>query len=286
VASFVTVSVQNAAAMAVSDAGSSVLFYARQWFTLPYAFLSVPITTTLFTEISNMYAENNREGIKRAIVGGTQQNLLFMVPFMLYLIVFAVPLVSLFQAGSFTRESVELVAGYLRYMALSLPFYALFLFMQKVFSSLRRMKAYAMCNVVISVVQVVLTMVLCLGVSDTWDGLGLPGIALAQTAFFALGSMWCFAYLRREFNGLEGRALLKSALVSFALGCAGVAVGGALMAAFNAYIVPEGQSIAITLAALAVCGILSLVVTYGLALACKVPGTAMIGRLVNKLTRR
>ena len=83
--SFATVSVQNAAAMAVSDAGSSVLYYARQWFTLPYAFLAVPVTTTLFTELAGMVADCDDAAVRRTIVSGTQQNFFSMVPFMLYL---------------------------------------------------------------------------------------------------------------------------------------------------------------------------------------------------------
>ena len=102
-ASFATVSVQNAAAMAVSDAGSSVLFYARQWFTLPYAFLSVPLTTTLFTELSDMVADGDRQGVRDGIVACTKQNFLFMIPFALFLAVYSMPLVTLFCAGSFTE---------------------------------------------------------------------------------------------------------------------------------------------------------------------------------------
>ena len=173
--SFATVSVQNAAAMAVSDAGSSVLYYARQWFTLPYAFLAVPVTTTLFTELAGMVADRDDAAVRRTIISGTQQNFFSMVPFMLYLIVFAVPLVSLFRAGSFDWTSVSLVSGYLAVMALSLPFYACFLFMQKVFSALRAMKQYAVCNLVVSVVQVVLTIVLCLG-AGSWSGFGAAAL--------------------------------------------------------------------------------------------------------------
>lgn len=283
VASFVTVSVQNAAAMAVSDAGSSVLFYARQWFTLPYAFLSVPITTTLFTEISNMVADRDMTGVRRAVVSGTQQNLLFMVPFALYLIVFSTPLVSLFQAGSFDQESVALVADYLSYMAVSLPFYALFLFMQKVFSSLRRMRDYAACNVVVSAVQVVLTMLLCLGVEGGWGGLGLKGIALAQTAFFALGTLWCYWYLHRMLGGIELRALTRSLLTALGVGLFGAAAGALALHALETFVAPLGSSIPLALLYVVVCGILSLIVTYALAILFKLPGTEFLRRLATRL---
>ena len=255
--SFATVSVQNAAAMAVSDAGSSVLYYARQWFTLPYAFLAVPVTTTLFTELAGMVADRDDAAVRRTIVSGTQQNFFSMVPFMLYLIVFAVPLVSLFRAGSFDWTSVDLVSGYLAVMALSLPFYACFLFMQKVFSALRAMKQYAVCNLVVSVVQVVLTIV------------------------------WCYAYLSKRLGGIGLGTLVGSFVFSLLVGAAGAAVGAVLLWALQAFVMPiEAGGIPWALACIVVGGLASLVVTYGLGVVLHVPGSAFIGRIVARFLPR
>ena len=284
--SFATVSVQNAAAMAVSDAGSSVLYYARQWFTLPYAFLAVPVTTTLFTELAGMVADRDDAAVRRTIVSGTQQNFFSMVPFMLYLIVFAVPLVSLFRAGSFDWTSVGLVSGYLAVMALSLPFYACFLFMQKVFSALRAMKQYAVCNLVVSVVQVVLTIVLCLG-AGSWGGFGLAGVAVAQIAFFVLGTVWCYAYLSKRLGGIGLGTLVRSFVSSLLVGAAGAAVGAALLWALQAFVMPiEAGGIPWALACIVVGGLASLVVTYGLGVVLHVPGSAFIGRIVARFLPR
>ena len=284
--SFATVSVQNAAAMAVSDAGSSVLYYARQWFTLPYAFLAVPVTTTLFTELAGMVADRDDAAVRRTIVSGTQQNFFSMVPFMLYLIVFAVPLVSLFRAGSFDWTSVDLVSGYLAVMALSLPFYACFLFMQKVFSALRAMKQYAVCNLVVSIVQVVLTIVLCLGMGS-WGGFGLAGVALAQIAFFVLGTVWCYAYLSKRLGGIGLRALVGSFVSSLLVGAAGAAVGAVLLWALQAFVMPiEAGGIPWAFACIVVGGLASLVVTYGLGVVLHVPGSAFIGRIVARFLPR
>ena len=284
--SFATVSVQNAAAMAVSDAGSSVLYYARQWFTLPYAFLAVPVTTTLFTELAGMVADRDDAAVRRTIISGTQQNFFSMVPFMLYLIVFAVPLVSLFRAGSFDWTSVSLVSGYLAVMALSLPFYACFLFMQKVFSALRAMKQYAVCNLVVSVVQVVLTIVLCLG-AGSWSGFGLAGVALAQIAFFVLGTVWCCAYLSKRLGGIGLKTLVGSFVSSLLVGAAGAAVGAVLIWALQAFVMPiEAGGIPWALACIVVGGLASLVVTYGLGVVLHVPGSAFIGRIVARFLPR
>ena len=280
--SFATVSVQNAAAMGVSDAGSSVLYYARQWFTLPYAFLAVPVTTTLFTEISEMVAEGDRAAARRAIISGTQQNFFSMVPFMLYLMVFSVPLVSLFRAGNFDWESVDMVSSYLVVMALSLPCYACFMFMQKVFSALRAMRQYAVCNLVVSVVQVVLTVALCMGVGD-WGGFGLAGVAMGQIAFFVLGTVWCYVFLNRELDGIGFGELAKSFFGSLLVGLVGAAAGGAVLVLLANFVSPlVDAGIVLTFGYIVVAGLVSLVVTYGLGLALKVPGSAFIGRIVGR----
>ena len=280
-ASFATVSVQNAAAMAVSDAGSSVLFYARQWFTLPYAFLSVPLTTTLFTELSDMAADADREGLRRTIAGGTRQNLFFMIPFALYLAVFSVPLVSLFCAGSFTQDSVQMVANYLSFMAISLPFYALFMFMQKVFSSLRRMRAYAVLNLAISAVQIALTLLWCLGAGD-WEGWGITGVALAQTAFFVLGDIWCYVYLRREFGHIGMGSITRSALGSLGLGLLGAAAGGLVLWALSTLVGPIGGSIGRAVLYLVPSGLVALLATYVPAVGLRIPEAAFIRRLLGR----
>ncbi len=284
VCSFVTVSVQNSAAMAVNTAGSSVLYYARQWFTLPYAFLSVPLTTTLFTELSDMAARGDREAVRESIVLGSRQSLFFMVPFALYLMTFAVPLVSLFCAGEFTEQSVRMVADYLRWMAVSLPFYALFMFMQKAFSAIRRMRFYAIVNVVVSVIQVVFTLLLPLGVGP-WGGMGIDGIAVAQTMFFAFGDVGCYLFLRRYFGRIGMRSILRCALVSLALGAAGSAVGALVLAGLGALFGPVGSSIAKALAYVVAGGLPALAVTYGLSLALHVPESRYLSQVFARFRR-
>lgn len=281
VCSFVTVSVQNASAMAVTTAGSSVLFYARQWFTLPYAFLSVPLSTTLFTELSDMAAGGDRRPMMRTIAMGCQQSLFFMVPFALYLMVFAAPLVSLFQAGAFTSESVDMVASYLQWMAVSLPFYAIFMFMQKVFSAIRRLRFYAVVNIVVSVVQVVFTLLLPLGFGG-WEGVGINGIAFAQTLFFALGDVGCFVFLLRYFGRFELGGMLRCFVTLLVLGAVGAVLGAAVLQLLVMLLGPYSGSLLRTFVYVVISGLISLAATYGLALLLRVPESAFIRNLIRR----
>ena len=106
VCSFATVSVQNAASYVFADNGPSVIAYARLWFTFPYSFLAVPVTTTLFTELSDMQADGNTRGVIAGIIDGTRQILFLMIPMALYLMVFSTPLVTLYHIGAFTADAI------------------------------------------------------------------------------------------------------------------------------------------------------------------------------------
>ena len=71
VASFVTTSVQSSSALSVTATGASITYYSRLWYTLPYSILTVPITTAMFTELSDSWAKGDRESFTRGISSGT-----------------------------------------------------------------------------------------------------------------------------------------------------------------------------------------------------------------------
>ncbi|MDD5926450.1 murein biosynthesis integral membrane protein MurJ, partial [Ellagibacter isourolithinifaciens] len=155
--SFATVSVMNAASYCFAVDGPSILAYSRLWYTLPYSFLAIPITTAMFTELSEMKAEGDMKGVVSAITNGTAQIMFLLVPFALYLAVFSVPLVTLYHVGAFTMENIQSISSYLVVLAFALPFYGVSSYLQKVFSSLRKMGVYAALNFLAGIVQVALT---------------------------------------------------------------------------------------------------------------------------------
>ena len=142
ICSFATVSVSNAASYCFADNGPSVIAYARLWFTFPYSFLTIPVATAMFTELSDMQADGNTRGVIRGIVSGSNQIFFLMIPFAFYLIVFSVPLVTLYHMGAFTDDSITQIASYLAVMAVALPFYGVNTYLQMVFSSIRKMGVF------------------------------------------------------------------------------------------------------------------------------------------------
>ena len=280
--SFAVVSVQNAASYNFADNGPSILAYSRLWFTLPYSFLAVPITTAMFTELSDMRAEGNMEGVKRGIVGGTNQILFFMIPFAMYLATFSMPLVTLYHAGAFTMEHVASIATYLAVWAVALPLYGVNTYLQKTFSSLRRMGVFACVNVLASAVQVGLTMF----AAGNAAIMPIESIAVAETLFYLVSDVCLFAYLRRDLGPFGLRSIARAVAVALVLGAAGALAGGGVLWLLQTLVAPLSGSIVQALVYVIVGGAVALAVTFVPACALHVPEAAFIERIVGKLAGR
>lgn len=279
VASFVTTSVQSSSALSVVPTGASITYYSRLWYTLPYSILTVPITTAMFTELSDSWAKGDRDSFTRGIVSGSGQILFFSVPFMLYLIVFSVPLISVLAAGSFTPDALAMTASYLSAYAISLPAYAVYMYLQKVASAMRKMMPCAVANAIAAVVQVVALLALT-------PVFGLDFVALSSTLFFVTLCVVMFASLRRELGRIGLGGVAVSALRAAALGLVGALVGAVILHLLNAALGDCTGAMLRSVAYCAAAGVPALIVTYGGALLLKVPEAAMIGRLAGRLLRR
>ncbi len=279
ITSVATTSVQSTASLTVVATGASITYYARLWYTLPYAILTVPITTAMFTELSESWARQDRGSFKRGISSGVSQVLFFMVPFMLYLMVFSVPLVSVIAAGNFSADALEATASYLTVYAGALPFYAVCMYLQKVTSAMRRMALYAWASVIASVIQIVMLLTLT-------ESLGLNFVALSSVLFFLLIDVVMFVSLRRELGPLGLGSVLASLVRTVGLGLAGAFVGGLVLNALNVFV---GDCSGLAFRSVLYCvagGIPALVVTYGGAMLLGMPEAAMISRLGSRLLRR
>ena len=279
VASFVTTSVQSTSALSVEATGASITYYSRLWYTLPYSILTVPITTAMFTELSDHWARGDRTSFARGIVTGSGQILFFSVPFMFYLIVFSVPLISILAAGSFSEEALAMTSSYLAVYAISLPTYAVYMYLQKVASSMRRMMLCAFANAAAAVVQVVTLLVFT-------PVVGVNFVALSSTLFFVTLCVVMFASLHRALGHIGLGGLFASALRALALGLAGALVGALILHLLNALIGDCMGSLLRSAAYCVLAGIPALVVTYGGGMLLHVPEAEMIRRLARRVVRR
>ena len=224
---FATVSVQTSQALSVRPEGASIAFYARLWFTLPYAILAVPITTAMFTELSADIADNNMRSYTRGIEEGSSKILFFMIPFACFLVIYALPLVRFMAAGNFTPDQLAITSLYLISLSLGLPAYALCMYLQKIASSLREMGRYAAITVLASIVQVLVCLYL-----TSWGGLFIVGFS--SCIMFLVVDISCFIWLFRKFSTLSLRALISTIIRAGLLGCAGSLAGIGVLALLRA----------------------------------------------------
>lgn len=285
VCSFATVSAQNAASYCFADNGPSVIAYARLWFTFPYSFLAVPVTTAMFTELSDMQADGDVRGVVRGIIEGTGQIVFLMVPMAFYLAVFSTPLVTLYHIGAFTEESISQIARYLAVMAVALPFYGVNAYLNKIFSSIRRMGVFSVVNFVAVAAQVAVTVGAAWGVQHGFP-VTLEAIAASTVVSYVLGDLIAFAYLRHHYGPMGLGELAAATLRSVGLGLAGALAGGAVLFAFQALAGPLTGSVPQALAYLVAGGVVALAVTFAPAVRLGLPEAAFVTSLAAKVGRR
>ena len=271
---FVSTSITNAAALVVQpETGPSVIAYARLWYTLPYALIAASLSTALYTELSHDAQEKDYDSVRTGISHGVAQMLFFLIPFALYLIVFARPLNMIYCAGKFDESGVALVSEFLVYLALSLPLYGVVVLMQKSFSALLDMKPYGRYCLYSAIGQA--GSVLLFGVAL---GYGMPAIALSYVVDYVIlvgCSLW---WLRRRLHGLQVTSILHGGFFGLLLGGLGAATGAVVMWALEHFVGALGGSILVTLGYVCVAGIVSLAVTFGLAVAFKMPEVSALLR--------
>ena len=271
---FVSTSITNAAALVVQpETGPSVIAYARLWYTLPYALIAASLSTALYTELSHDAQEKDYDSVRTGISRGVAQMLFFLIPFALYLIVFARPLNMIYCAGKFDESGVALVSEYLVYLALSLPLYGVVVLMQKSFSALLDMKPYSRYCLYSAIGQA--GSVLLFGVVL---GFGMPAIALSYVVDYVIlvgCSLW---WLRRRLRGLQVKSILHGGFFGLLLGGLGAAAGAGVMWALEHFVGALGGSILITLGYVCVAGVVSLAVTFGLAVVLKMPEVSALLR--------
>lgn len=287
VCGFITVSVANAASYSFADNGPSVLAYSRLWYTFPYSMLAIPVSTAMFTELSSLQAESNTKGVAKGIVNGTNQIFFLMIPFAIYLMVFAQPLVTLYHIGAFDSEGISQIASYLVIMAISLPFYGVNSYLLMVFSSIRKMFAISIITLAGSAAQVVVIM------SAVWlHGGGFPAtmewIAVGSIAAYVIGDVSAFAYLAKRYKtcGFDSKSIVSSCLHGLLLGLQGGACGGVLFWLLDSFVMPVNGSLPIALAYLVICGSLSIFATFAPAIKLTLPEASFITALWGKLARK
>ena len=281
VCTFVTTSVQNAAALVVQpETGASVISYARLWYTLPYALIAVSLTTALYTELARDAARDDVPAVRRGVSSGIGLMMFYLIPFALYLMVFSYPLNMIYCAGKFTVEGVELVSEYLRYLAVALPFYGMFALMQKSCSALMNMRPYAVACVLGAVGQIAVVMVVGVGL-----GAGMPAIAASTAVSYVVSDIGALVWMRRRLGGIHLKTILHGVFFGLVLGGLGAAAGGAVYAALESAFGAASGSVLVSVVYVVVSGLVSLLVTFVPAVFLRLPEASMISSVTRRFSK-
>lgn len=273
-----TTAVTSSCALSVTAAGASIAYYARVWYVLPYSVFAIPISVTMFTELSNCYMKHDMEGFKSYLADGTRKIFFTLIPMAMFLIVFAPCLIAVFATGSFTGESADLTVGYLQALALSLPFYGLTSFLQKVCSSMMRMKFFMVATCIATVIQIVI----CIALTPVW---GLYVVPVSSMFFYGTIDFVTLWRIRSELGNIGMRSVAVGVLRALALGALGSAVGFGIYFALLHFVGPcSGVMRGVLYAAAG--GLPALVVTYGAASFLGIHDAPLFDALFGRVARR
>lgn len=273
-----TAAVTSSCALSVTPAGASIAYYARVWYVLPFSIFAIPISVTMFTELSGSYMAGKLDTFKGYLASGIRKIVFTLVPMTLYLIVFAPYLVAVFTAGSFSGEAAQQTATYLQCLALALPFYGLSSYLQKSCSSMIKMNFYMVATIVATVLQIAM----CVGLTPLW---GLYVVPISSTFFYGSVVIVTLLYIRRELGSIGMKSIAATAVRAFMLGLLGSLVGILILVVLRRVVGPC-QGVLLGALYCVVGGIPSVLVTFGLAYAQGISEAPFFDALFGRIARR
>lgn len=250
-----TAAVTSSMALSVTAAGASIAYYARVWYVLPYSVFAIPISITLFTELSSSFIRGDMNDFKGYVSLGVRRIFFTLIPFAMFLIVFAPCLIAVLASRSFTAEEVQQTTGYLIALAFSLPFYGLMSYLQKVCSSMMRMNFYMVATLIASIIQIAM----CIFLTPVW---GLYVVPLSSTFFYGTMDLVVLLNIRKQLGNLGMKSVVASIVRAFVFGAAGSLVGFAIYTLLTQVVGPcEGIMRGVLYAVLG--GVPAVLVTFG-----------------------
>lgn len=146
---------------------------------------------------------------------------------------------------------------------MALPFYGVNAYLNKIFSSIRRMGVFSVINFAAVAAQVAVTLGAAWAYQQGLD-VTLESIAASTIVSYVIGDVIAFAYLRRHFGPMGLGAVMRSFIVALALGGAGAVVGYGVLVGAHARLRAHGRQRRPQAFAYRGCrGCAALVVTFG-----------------------
>ena len=276
VTSFTTNAFQTNAMLSFTAIGGSIAQYSLLWYNLPYAVFAVPVTTVLFTELSDYYAAGDMESFKDMVVTGTNRIAFTLVPFAMYLAVFSSALVTIISGGRFEAEAAALCTVFLVWRTPSLPFYGIGMYLQKACSATRKMQLYAGASVACGIVQILLLRFVA-PVAGVWM------VLFSSCVFYVVFDAIVLYSLQRSYGHMGTRRMVAGMARSVFFGALGAATGLGIMTLVTPLL--HAGPVLNSLIICIVAGIPSVVVTYGTATLLKAPEAVAVNAVIGRFKK-
>lgn len=278
----ITFSCRNAFSLEAAPNGPSTLNYAWTWYQLPYGVIAVSLSTTLLTELSDCAAREDWDGFRGFIRSGLRSTFFLIIPLAFLVGALAQPLMQLFQAGAFTAEEVANVGSILALWVVSLPFYAGYMYMYRVFAALRSFMKFAIIDFIVRLGQVAGYWYLCQP-----EVLGLAGIPISDLAFYAIMMVICSLIVHSKVGRYGNRGIVAVFIKTAIAGLVGAVLAGVIAAGLSSLLAGIAiNAVVEAVIILAISGCVGLVVSFGLCRVLRVEEFSVLERIGRKLFGR
>lgn len=220
IASIVSQSARNAFSLSTSDAGPAMIQYAWLWFQLPYGVIAVSLARTMFTEMSDAAARGDMAEFRIHVRRGLTQTLCLMIPCAFLLFSLSNQLVGVFQSGAFTSKDRDIVSWLLCVWAVGLPFYSIWCYLYNAFASLRRFLPFALMNVALTAVQVLMYW------AFTSTPFGIYGIPLADVIYYGAYAIGSIVLIKSVMARMEAGRSVAAREKTATVGDTGTSIAG------------------------------------------------------------
>ena len=269
-------------ASGLTEGSISALNFGTRLTQLPLGIFIMAVTTVLNPTFSQLAADREMHGLRRAMVAGVRASIFLTIPMAVGLIVLREPIVRvLFERGAFDPRATEMTAFAVLFFSVGLLPMALREVISRVYFALQDTMTPMMLGIAAVAVNIILNFALI-------GPLAHGGLALATSLASYFAVFILFAVLRKRLGGLGGLEMLDSLWrVSLASGVMGAGVYALWPALAKVYPAPGFFLEAVLLAASICAGAaVYAVAAYLLGLPELKSGLDFAGKAAKRLFRR
>ncbi len=216
--------VDRTIASTISVGGISALNYANKLNLFIQGIFVLSITNVMYPMISNMAAEGNITGLKKAVSEAINSITILVIPATIGAMIFAEPVIKLlFGRGAFDPKALSMTSSALFFYSIGMIGYGLREILSRAFYSLKDTRTPMINSAIALVMNIILNIILS-------KYMGIGGLALATS----ISAIFCTILLFISFRKKIGSFGLKNIVISFIkIVCASLVMGVIAKLSYN-----------------------------------------------------